>query len=375
MNVIDSLAISIFPSMQGDKEVLAEVRQATLRYIMRFINAARFDRIMKDLSPEAAKSCYGKYRQAVHSNGYVMLNLKQYMLEAVAKGYDGTNIAELKKLAASVQVKRSDMSLGKYLRGTFLSELKSMVKKYHILPLAAWEKSVEQLLVSHAAYIGRAVNAKLRFLSTSQSTDLSEFESDVQLHVVQKMYFMYPRIDDAKHASNMAKLFTQQRIKNIISEGTAEKRARLKSTDTGYESNTADIAAVIVSSEHATHDNLCVGLTGDHRDESHFVLKSSVAHMLSQYTGKKRLFLQLLMGDEHEGFSKWLRQKLNIKATSTNTDWQERTEPTTYLNAVIKYLNLTIDRVAPFVRKIMSVLGITSNPIIDVTPRVRPMFA
>lgn len=372
MNSIDQITLGHFPD--ADKDAVVAIRKLGLRYLFRFVKALDLDELISEYVPDAPRYKLGSFRQSLTANGYLMLNIKQYLLEGAAKGYTYKNCKALKALAASVGVRAEDRNLGRHLRGTLLSELRDLTASYDVLSLPAWERSLAVMMESHAGYINRVVIAKLRFLSTSQSKDLSEFVSDINAYVLQRMYSMYPRFETPKHASNIIKQIVQQRVKNIIKEGTAEKRARLKATATGFESNTANIDSAMLSSETATQDSMCVGIEGDHRDESHFILKASVSHLISQYTGKKRLFLNLLMGEEHEGFSVWLRKKLNIKATSTNADWQERTDPSTYLQAVIKYLGICSDKVAAFLRKIISVIGFNGNPLIDVTPRTRPMF-
>lgn len=214
---------------------------------------------------------------------------------------------------------------------------------------------------------------RLRFICRSQNLDLIDLQNDLTIKVVQAFYKLMPSTMSMAHVINYLKVVANNHAINTIYANTSLRRGR--QINTAEKGSKVDKFKLIVTSENQMRP---LSMEDDNRtsyDEllvtdptSELELKFSIKQLLVSLKpgSKKQKLLLILMGNEDQGFTDWLRAKKHINQKESNYDLQSRASVERFNILVGLYLNLSEEKTKLVLDRVSRALAL-DNPK---TPKV-----
>jgi hypothetical protein len=230
---------------------------------------------------------------------------------------------------------------------------------------------LEQLFVSlyskMLATVRQIAYTRLRFCSTSTNQELKDFHSDLMMKAVQAFYRLVPTTQSDAYILNYLRRSISNDAKNMIKKYTSKKNGRL--IGTGKDQFGANRSELIVISENqlnirqeddesVSYDQLMAwDITVDSLNTSE--IEFSIQQILEKYSHlrNKSRALRILLGQEDQEFTDWLKTKHIIKQDQDNLDLQDKLCPEDFQDVVATYLNVDKPQLGAFISKIKSQFG------------------
>ena len=213
---------------------------------------------------------------------------------------------------------------------------------------------------------------KLRFISRSANSDLSDLHCELAIKCLQTYYKLVPSAKGTLYVINYLKQTTHNHAMNMIKSATTQKHGRLVCTGT-------DQAGERVFSLRSVSENQMSLVTSGDSSETTVSLAEQeccsadttatvdneicVSTILSKYKmrAKKHRLLLLLMGSYDEQFTDWLRERKLCKASEDNVDVQEQIDISEFQQLVSAFLHVNDGKVNVFLLSLRRQLTGDSN--------------
>ena len=167
--------------------------------------------------------------------------------------------------------------------------------------------------------------------------------------------FTYPKIETMEHAWNIMFRAVHNKGVNYLEKYSSKARGRLQ---TGKNGETIRVTVPINSPEAldfmSTDENASIAASLDGKSYDNLNLKMSVSKILSQYTGKRQIFLNLISGNFDASFSLYL--KTEHKVRQENDVYFDKVEFKEYLDKVLQFLNVPQEKGLKFIELLKSQL-------------------
>lgn len=298
------------------------------------------------------------------------LNLR-FFLHNVARMRSYTS-DDIRELAVSFRMARSDTRAAyQLLRNN--PEFRSTLRRSpvirevpaHCITVSAFRRLEERFADIYTPvikYVKHISYSKLRFISTSTNTDLSDLHGDLMLRAVQAFMSRMPGDYTQLHLANYIKRAVHNHAINMIHAATAEKRSRLVS---GTVDGIGEGFMLRCASENQLNANAEDGETigYDELMSDEFISNEiaardtqlAVEQLMSRYANrpKKLRFLTLLSGQYCPEFTEYLRSNRKLRSQNhDNVDLQELTSNSRYIGHVCEYLSVNKKQATRFLRRV-----------------------
>lgn len=308
-----------------EKADCKELYNTLIQYIFRSLNyrsfGARLTKLAGGQRPnvKAVVECLSK-------SGLVMKNLKCWVLYSVK---NKLGVKDTTMLCKEWGLSPDDaVALTTSLQTKTLVYLKQLCRKYVALTPDTLDKHVIAIKEDIRVWLGKFVSKKLRFVYQSQGLERGMIESELFCRGIQGLYQMYPCVDSYLHAVNVVKRVIHNQGINMIHHYTTEKMGRLVKDDKGlFTARVVGLDEAQLNFIPAPPDITDVGL--------------DLRRMQSQYTGKKRTFLELLCGDYNEAFTEHLRNTA-YPSLDTNEDLLDKLPTHSYMELILGFLKVSM---------------------------------
>lgn len=358
------------PELKGDddSEVLFQesydsfnnVMRDTCMYLIGTVGAFEYQRAIKkhvtfSKLPISAK----EFRLSVLELGRYTLNLKLYMINLIKtqntpKGYSSYKEFRRKTCLAS-GVLLSDGGKCYRVLKPYVWKLRrhAKIKAIPKVIVNPYQKSHWHLKFNSVVYkpvmktIKQITYTKLRFISSSTNSELSDLHSELAIKALQTYYRLVPTVEDDAYIINYIRRAVSNHAKNIIKMHTSQKRGRMvKSNADGFGGHHFDL--IIVSENQIKPLNGVNDIQYDQLGDSlnSFDSMRSIESKLSIKALKRKYrahpikykVLKLVLSED-EGFTKFLRSKGLIRI-GTNEDFQKKCGSDKYLELIAEYVRV-----------------------------------
>ena len=361
----------------------------TLSYLSKGTTAFEYQEIIKKFC--AGQSFSAKvFRLRLHTTKYIALTLKLFILRLSSTRSTSTD--EAKAIGKELGVCNSDAKRIYEFWGThrkFKARLKSL---YRAIPKESriylldseLQKYFAAIYASVYKYVKYITYTKLRFIAKSSNLELADLHNDIITKVLQTFYALVPIVTPEAHVVNYLKRAAHNHAINIIKTETTQKKGRLVSTGFDHENNrTFSLLMVSENQMAATVDSENTPYDEVHNDGTNslanFELEFSVAEILTKLKqrGKKVRLLKILMGNEDQEFTDWLRLRGKCTPESDNVDVQNKVAIKEYNMLVSEFLHVSEDKLNVFLfslRKDLALEFKTSKASLDTRSRQIPIM-
>lgn len=297
------------------------VTNATVMFLFRGLNYSNYSTLITSIVGYKPKM-----RELVNDlkcNGYLLKNLKLWLFYETKY----PNKAKPSKF----NIEDNDVGILAILSPTTKRFLKSL-RKYAALTLNKFDTSVTRMFNDTDVWLGKFVSKKLRFVVQMQGLHRSDIETEIVYRGIQGVYAMYPFVDSYLHGVNIMKRCMRHAGLNLIQHYTSQKLQRLlKETDGTFQ-------AKVVSFDSALPllKDLCTV-------DPDTGLKQDFIKFADNLPPKKKLFLDLLLGNTNQEFIQFLgKQKATI----------EKIEYNKYFQLVTEFIQVPIEAVGKFMAQL-----------------------
>lgn len=271
-----------------DPEVFLKVGAAVFAYLFRRISHKRFLSILKGhLSDDACDVVLAEAR----TNGYLLKNCKAYAWRYYKSRYETPSEVPNPK---DYDIAEEDVSLLQRLNLSHLSlefPAYSIREYQEILDAATSDRAV-------SLKIAKFVSKRMMFLLKSYGVERHDLETECRLGALRSIYMRYPQFDDLQHIRNTANTGIHNAGEDLVKYYTSPTRQRLQKTKDGvFEARNVDISTL-------TETDLP-------EDSSAIAFQEELAHLddlVSTLPEVERLYMGVLKGGYHAGFSEYLKQ-------------------------------------------------------------------
>jgi len=167
-----------------------------------------------------------------------------------------------------------------------IKELRAM----KTLSMSAVNKKQDSLCNELTSYISKFVYRKLRFIATGNNMSLQDIKNELLCRAVQVFYMSAPQCTSSLHLLNKMKQGIHNQGMNLITYYTSKKRARCVQDGEQY-TNTV-VSEVMVDTTDAPN-----------KAYDSWETSLSISHYLDSLPRKKRVFIEILQG-ENEDFDR-----------------------------------------------------------------------
>lgn len=323
----------------------------SIKYLLRSISASEFHKRIKTVSKKSIK----KFRLQITASGYCLLNLKLYVINAVAfrksKGFN------LKESYTQYGIRSWDRQCldSVYRDKEIVACVKAYSKEFGGKKNLPCLKSVADTLAVVMSRISKklysTVFRKLRFIAKSGPLDLVDLRTELQAQLIQSYYWMIPQCKSEDHwVMTMLKTLKNLSV-NLINYWTAKKRARMVRADNG------DFIFL------ETSENIQADSNEDFKIESAEVSDSfrtdmeltiTTKQLITKFatTEKKSMILKLMMGVFDVQFTEWLKKNKLISNSLDNTDYQEQASRKDFFRSLASYIRISESKMLMILEKL-----------------------
>jgi len=337
----------------------------TLSYLTRGIGYAEYQNRLKPFCHDKDFSAKD-FRLRLHRTEYLGLCLKLYVFR-LGKVRRVTK-DQAKSYAAEYGIFNCDAArIFRFWseQSRFRSRIKKHVRPFQSdihLNLGILKLAMNEILKPVNKKIKAFAYKKLRFICKSKNDELRDLHAELQIKAVNAYHKVMPCTMEPAHVVNYIKRAVHNAGVNIIGLNTSQKAGRLVNNDPTGEKR--DSFSLLVVSENqmritAESDPVSYEELAGHNPIERFEIEHSVGQLVSSVkTGsKKHRFLTILMGADDMEFTEWLHSNRYATAKETNSDLQERIEPSRFNILVGRFLRVDPDKVNNFFAKLKSKLG------------------
>ncbi len=334
--------------------------ETMLLYLVGTLTAYEYQSRMKILpSEESTKNI----RLALISSGYTF-QAKMAVLQAVKEKITVKDIQEKWSITdrdcALLDASLEDKHIAKCVR----KRLKGIPKGF----VFDWENVFYESHKEVLKYIRSIAYKKLLFISHSHSVPISDFHSELEESSLRSFYKVWPTTITPLYLTNYLKRSVHNRVINIIKSETTLKRGRKVKVST--DSNGVHQFNLLEANENTLgRRSDAEGMPFNYADLQSdsdkfegvfkFEIKISVQQILEKYkhTPKKYAYLMILLGNENEEFTQWLRLKRYISTNEDNVDFQERVSTYDFNKFLNQYIRISKHTGEVFLLRIKIQLG------------------
>lgn len=338
-----------FRSLSKTKQRL--LVDATLQYAFRFMNAKSYEALFRATVGEKIRML--ELRRTLLSDGYVMKNLKLFVYYSVVN-----RRKEDKTAHKAFRVKAHDKKVHRSILPVTRKRLIAMMKEgRRPMTLAGFDEACVAGLDQVHSYTRKFVSRKMKFIMTSDSQELHDLASNLEVNGLQAVMLYYPAIETMEHLVNIMKRTIHNTGINLIELHTSEKRGRLgKSEDGSFYSKTLPIHAAAVAKEAADLEKEYGGGSIDGNENDTFQLKLEVEKLISKFSDKRQHFLSLLMGTFNQDFTEYLK-RTGVTSVDNDVFWERVEDITEYIRHALDYLNVSYGTGEKFLQHLRKVLA------------------
>lgn len=338
----------LFTSERNQQLVQMEV----LCYLFKLTSNVKMATTLRKLMKLSTTFSIEAFRNEVSNDGYLIKNVKMWLYHSVVS-------SELaKKLVKPYKVDRVDIPIASLLRGKLLMGLRKYKRdKYKSLSIPTIDTTLIEIIDQVRVFAAKFVYRKMSFIVRANGMEHEDLINDLICKGIQSVHMTYPRIESKEHCLNLVKLTLHNYGINIIHKYSNSKRNRTIKEPDGTFVNTM-IPIDVMLGQDMQNPNLCdstlswnvTDLEGKKNEGSLLdvneisELRISINQLLRSINGKRKKFIQLLMGKYDPEFTNYLIDKGLVIDGNTNEDYQEKVRnPHSYLKQVLSYLNVSID--------------------------------
>ncbi len=337
----------------------------TLSYLTRGISYAEYQERLKPFCHDQDFSAKD-FRLVLHATEYFGLRIKLYVFRL---GKQRRSLkAQAKAFAAEYGLFNCDaIRIFRFWneQRRFRTRIKKLVRPYHAdihLNLDVLKMAMNEVLKPVNKKIKSFTYKKLRFICKSQNIELADLHAELQIKAVNAYHKLMPCTMEPMHVVNYLKRAVHNAGVNLIGLNTSQKAGRLVNNDATGEKR--DSFSLLVVSENqmritADSDPVSYEELAGHNPIERFEIEHSVGKLVSSVKagGKKHRFLTILMGDDDHEFTEWLQVNRYATNKESNSDLQERIDPTRFNILVGRFLRVSGEKINTFLSKLKSSLG------------------
>lgn len=362
MTALDSIIERHFPAyMDLPMDAKTELHETLLLYLFRGLNSSTLTSTFRDVLEEPVSLTL--FRNALVSDGYILKNIKGFLLHAVSAGHT-RNYRLAARSARKYGVQDTDVVLAKYVhRSTRLqATLNKYTQTYPILSLPDIDTTLTDVAQDLQKWASIFTRRKLTFICQSNSLDREDMVAELTARALQAVLVTYPCFESTMHATNVAKRAMHNHGINLIMHYTSKGRGILFANGDGTFSSKRvsydALAATHFSQQSNDSEPTYEGLelvTHDTQLDTRVAVRS----MLEKTPGKKRRFLLYLMGEYCEAFTSWLQE--HQITSSPNDEYYDRLAQAgntqRYIDLALAFLGVRSDVGLRYVTRLRSQLG------------------
>lgn len=223
------------------------------------------------------------------------------------------------------------------------------------------KKAFDDLLQKATRHIKSRVRKRLGFVVKSDNNTDKDFSGDLTCKVLRAYHSLIPTKQPEAYVVNYLRRSASNETVNLIEKHTTGKRGRMVATgDDGYGGQNYE---VICRSENQTHkgedgESEFDMLMGTQIEDSTPTIESSIlmSRLYGKFKGRKLKILEILSGQNDDGFTRFLKRKNKLGRGVDHTDYQRRVAPQTFLNTLAEYVGVYREAFMKFVQYIGGVL-------------------
>lgn len=372
-----SLSYLIYKTLpvEKDSETFYHVLNLTCKYLVGVIGAFDFQHQLKDIVDlTSGEVSAKKFRLLVLDMGSYTLNLKLYLYHIIKTRRVSSKYASkvdfYKEAGQYAKVKPKDAgACYKALR----KEFPTLRKHEKIAELSKEIVNPQQITHWHLKFsdvvykqimttVKQITYTKLRFISSSTNIGLSDLHSELMIKALLSYYRLVPTMESDAYIVNFIRRSVSNHAKNVIKTNTSQKRGRMINAGIdGFGGSNYDL--IVVSENQFRPKQLEDGGTSSYENinletsnvASNLEAKLSLKALRRKYKPfkSKYLVLSLILGDEDEGFTQYLRSTGNLRK-GTNADFQDRCSSELYLKLIAGYTGTKMTSIRRFLRTVES---------------------
>lgn len=319
----------------------------TILYVFRFLSVAQCK--SKFESVVGYKIKLKDMRLSLLKDGYVMKNLKLYLYYR----YFNSKQSNLDMLRA-FQVRKCDKDLYTYLLPETREYFEVLKERgYKPVTLYGFDQMLLSGLSSIRDFTRKFVNRKMKFIMSSQSQEVQDIASHLEIDSIQTVMYYYPAIQNSTHLTNIMKRSVHNYGINYIKTHCREKRGRIgKDANGDFVAKVFPIHSSSIMDELSTVENSTLI---DGTKEDTLSLQITVEKLLSKFSDKRQYFLKLLMGQYDLSFTQYLNST-SITTKDNDVYWERSHDLRDYIRHALDFLGVRETSGDKFIEHLRSVL-------------------
>lgn len=290
-----------------NSESMARITAATMAFILKAIWSSELSVVLREHASQKVNTV--AFRKDLYT-GYVLKNLKLWVWFSM-KNDLGPKAS--RKLMGEYLVHDEDFSVLKTMKSKYGKDyarrIQVMGKKYSHHTLETFNRHVDDFVdeMRNTGHIDKFARRKLAFVYRTNNIGHDGMVSDLLLSGIIGIYRQYPRIESKLHLINVGKQSLHNYGINLISHYNSKGRSRLTQLDDGtFESR---LVSVDASEVNGGGSNYLVSEQEDKDVHVEVYSQASLDRELSEYKGKERAFLELMMGRYSAEFRAWADER------------------------------------------------------------------
>ncbi len=290
------------------------------------------------------------FRLHLMETSYISMNVKYFCL---CLALNPITVESISRFAGDFKIARNDVVLLKkvfelknFRRDLRSSKRLSALRKedVDINALNNIYKLFDDIYPNVMRHIKGMTYKKLRFVTFSNNIMRTDFHCDLLCKAITTFNKLMPCTRSAEYVQNYVKRAVTNHTQNLISKYTTQKRGRmLKGKADGFGGNEFPLLVVSQNQVGATGlsfaDITSAEATNDERESQLTILNFRSILRLGR-TKRHQMFIRLVSGVEHKGFTDFLIKKSAIRSNEDNLDLYNRVSFNTYLGKVCEYLSV-----------------------------------
>lgn len=338
-----------------ESQEFADLYVHAIRYVCGCISAFAFQRILKTLPITVSAK---KFRLELHKSRYTTLDIKLFVyhlckVRSLTREKAGQYKGVAKRDATMCYLVVSKLA---WVR----KELKARLAKIGVAnPMLTPEGAQDVFNAVYTPvlkYIKHEVYRKLRFVAKSENEEFQDLHNNVLEKVIKAFNLLIPTAQCLAYVVNYLKRAAHNHIQNIIKSATTLKRGRL--VNVGRDRNNERQFSLLCTSfnqmQLLTEDGEVVTPDAPDPTSENFELRFSISEVVDRLEAqpRKHRFVLILLGNDDEEFTQWLRANRLASDSEDHVDVQERTEATTFNRLIAEFLSVPFKKVQTFLDKL-----------------------
>lgn len=316
-----------------------------LRYLAGIDDAFAFQRKFKKVCAVESNPSAKVFRLGFIRKAYFCRQLKYAF---IAAGLATPTTETLGAIQRDFSITHNDMVMLKrvvLMRGVRASVKGKGYKAHEVsrLRMDADMLIYRQMLPDIQRVIGSITYRRMRFISTSTNTELSDLSNTLQCKALSTFYSLMPIRKEIAHVKNYILRALNNEAVNMIEENTSEKSGRLvQGAKDGFGGNGYELVVVSnnqiktgVDGEAVAYDDL-----GD--DGSDITETLDFERLLRRYGNEpnRRAFLMLVTGHDDSNFTEYLTAQRCLRQGEDSVDYYNRVPPQEYHTQINAFLGI-----------------------------------